>query len=88
MRTTLTIGNTRYTVSERKERFHITRVAPYDETEYHWAVSNQEGNRWTVYRHSPGRAAFTMGTDSAEEVARACKLNDDALGLKRTGGIW
>ena len=78
-----------YRVSNRKdERKEITRIAPYDETEYHWAISNQEGNRWTVYRYNPGRAVCTIETDSPGEVAQACKANDDALGLKRTGGIW
>ena len=78
-----------YRVSDCKDgRKEISRVAPYDETEYHWAVSNQDGNRWTVYRHSPGRAVCTIGTDSPEEVAQVCKVNDDKLGLKRAGGIW
>ena len=88
MRTKLTIDHTRYAVSEHEGSLYIQRIAPYDETEYHWAVSNQDGNRWTVYRHNPGRLAFTMDTESVDEVARACKHNDDALGLKRRDGIW
>lgn len=88
MRTILNIGGTEYAHQEHNGRLYIKRIAPYDETEYHWAVSNQDGNRWTIYRHSPGRAVCTIGTDSAQEVAEACKAIDEDLGLTRTGGIW
>ena len=84
----LNIDGTLYTVSENKESRYIKRIAPYDETEYHWAHFNAAKSRWTVYLGNPGRVRFTTDIDSVTEVVKACKANDDALGLKRTGGIW
>lgn len=26
----------------------VTRVSPYDETEYHWALSNQDASEWRI----------------------------------------
>ena len=90
MNTTFYIGNTRYELSEPNGRIprQITRIAPYDETEYHWAYSNPAGDRWTVCTPEVGLTVCTVDTDLPEEVARICKERDTAAGLKRRGGIW
>lgn len=84
----LDVGRTQYLLSERAGRKCLKRIAPYDETEYHWALSNAAGDRWTIYRYSPGRLVQVVRTDSAQEVTRLCKERDEALHLGRTGGIW
>jgi len=90
MRTTFYVGRTQDALTEAEGRApqQIARIAPYDETEYHWAYSNPAGDHWTVCTPEVGRTVCTVDTDSPEEVARICKERDAAAGLKRRGGIW
>ena len=87
-RVELNIDGTMYSVSGKDGNRYIKRIAPYDETEYHWAYYDAGKNRWTIYLGNPGRARFAVGTDSVTEIAKACLANDKALGLKRTSCIW
>ena len=89
--TTLKVGHSEYHLRPYRAgdpRLCLTRIAPYDETDYQWAVSNQAGTRWTIYRHSPGVPAGMIGERPSQKVAELCKARDEALGLKRRGGIW
>ena len=79
------IDGIKYAVSARKDGSQqVTRVAPYDDTEYHWAISNVEGTRWTIYRYSPGKEACTTDTNSCVEAAMVCKEFDNKYKLQRT----
>ena len=37
----------------------VTRISPYDETEYHWALKSPERNHWRIIRN--GRTVSTVG---------------------------
>jgi len=88
-RKVLDINGIEYSVSETGGNRYIQRIAPYDETEYHWAYYSAAKKQWTIYRGKATReSGFRVYTNSETVVAKACKDNDDALGLKRTGGIW
>ena len=88
MRTTISIEKATYTLSERPGYRQITRDAPYDETEYHWAFSNQAGTGWKVCKPVIRIAVRTVESDRPEEAARICLELDNAMGLTRSGGIW
>ena len=36
-----------------------TRISPYDETEYHWALKSPEHNHWSIIRN--GHTVSTVG---------------------------
>jgi len=38
----------------------VTRISPYDETEYHWASKSPEHNHWRIIRNR--RTVSTVGT--------------------------
>ena len=38
----------------------VTRISPYDETEYHWALKSPGRNHWRIIRG--GRTVSTVGT--------------------------
>ena len=38
----------------------VTRISPYDETEYHWALKSPGRNHWRIIRN--GRTVSTVGT--------------------------
>ena len=38
----------------------VTRISPYDETEYHWASKSPDRNHWRIIRN--GRTVSTVGT--------------------------
>ena len=38
----------------------VTRINPYDETEYHWALKSPGRNHWRIIRG--GRTVSTVGT--------------------------
>ena len=38
----------------------VTRISPYDETEYHWASKSPRSNHWRIIRN--GRTVSTVGT--------------------------
>lgn len=38
----------------------VTRVSPYDETEYHWALKSVGQNFWSILRN--GRKVSTIGS--------------------------
>lgn len=57
-------GNNRlpYTFAVRTDKIggtQVTRVSPYDETEYHWASKSPDSNRWSIIRK--GRTVRTVG---------------------------
>ena len=37
----------------------VTRISPYDETEYHWASKSSERNHWHIIRN--GHTVSTVG---------------------------
>lgn len=37
----------------------VTRISPYDETEYHWALKSPGRNHWRIIRN--GRTVSTVG---------------------------
>lgn len=37
----------------------VTRISPYDETEYHWALKSPGRNHWKIIRN--GRTVSTVG---------------------------
>ncbi len=37
----------------------VTRISPYDETEYHWASKSPERNHWRIIRN--GHTVSTVG---------------------------
>ena len=75
-----------YAVEKRKdERIQVTRIAPYDETEYHWALSTAGGNGWQIIRNK--KVFDTFHSNDPYEAALACTVWDDSMHLKRTGGI-
>ena len=37
----------------------VTRISPYDETEYHWALKSPGRNHWCIIRN--GRTVSTVG---------------------------
>ena len=37
----------------------VTRISPYDETEYHWASKSPRRNHWRIIRN--GHTVFTVG---------------------------
>ena len=48
----------------------VTRISPYDETEYHWALKSPGRNHWRIIRS--GRTVSTVGTsigDKPDETA-------------------
>ena len=48
----------------------VTRISPYDETEYHWASKSPRSNHWRIIRN--GRTVSTVGTfigDKPDESA-------------------
>ena len=38
---------------------HVTRISPYDETEYHWALKSPGRNHWRIIRN--GRTVSIVG---------------------------
>ena len=38
----------------------VTRISPYDETEYHWASKSADRNFWSIIRN--GHKVSTIGT--------------------------
>ena len=40
-------------------RIQVTRISPYDETEYHWARLEPGSNSWRIFR--AGRLVSTIG---------------------------
>ena len=38
----------------------VTRISPYDESEYHWASKSPRSNHWRIIRN--GRTVSTVGT--------------------------
>lgn len=38
----------------------VTRISPYDETEYHWALKSASRNFWSIIRN--GHKVSTIGT--------------------------
>ena len=38
----------------------VTRISPYDETEYHWALKSPGRNHWRIIHN--GRTVSTVGT--------------------------
>ncbi|GHV17009.1 hypothetical protein FACS18949_16820 [Clostridia bacterium] len=66
----------------------ISRIAPYDETEYHWASRQVvgEGTAWQIYRR--GILEATLAPDyTVEQVVDKLVEMDEAKKLTRTGGI-
>lgn len=87
-RTKITVDHTQYIMRARNDArggVQISRIAPYDETEYHWALSRIPGN-WTVYRQS--QAVSQVLSEDSEDVAAMCKRLDEECRLHRTGGIY
>ena len=73
-------------IDNRTDTIYISSIHPYDETNYHWARQNKDGS-WGIYR--AGRQCVLIAEKaSEEEIAQALLGFDNALGLKRTGGIW
>ena len=72
---------------------HLSRIAPYDETEYHWATRMDTPslgyiNKWTIYNGKDCKVHSAAADATPEAVAAECFRLDEEKGLKRTGGIW
>lgn len=50
----------KFAVHTRQGVVQVTRVSPYDETEYHWASKSTASSHWRIIRK--GRTVFTIGT--------------------------
>ena len=73
------------------DRYQITGIHPYDETEYHWAWRTSDDTVWHICRDGKRVGSFSPACPAAEEleaVARELLNRDAAAHLTRTGGIW
>ena len=82
----------KYSVQKRPDGFlQVNSIAPYDETEYHWAIEHHTGS-WNIYRKNSWVSIIIkdeeMDEITPETVAAECFRLDEKKGLKRTGGIW
>ena len=50
----------------------VTRINPYDETEYHWALKSPGSNHWRIIRS--GRTVFTVGAFVGGKPDEAAEL--------------
>ena len=56
----------------------VTRISPYDETEYHWASKSPDRNHWRTIRN--GRTISTVGTfSSGKPVTDAEPLSPEQI---------
>lgn len=46
-------------LTDRIGGMQVTRISPYDETDYHWASKSPDSNRWRIIRK--GRTVSTVG---------------------------
>lgn len=57
--------------TDKLGEMQVTRVSPYDETEYHWASKSPDSNRWRIIRK--GRTVSTVGTFVGGELDRTAE---------------
>ena len=76
-----------YFKHDRKDtRVQITRIAPYDETEYHWALSTSSScTKWQIIYGNKVVTSLVGADDNT--IADTCRRLDEEMGLHRTGGI-
>ena len=65
----------------------VTRISPYDETEYHWALRSPTTGWWLVRRSGTGITILPARLTEEQVAAELLNL-DRAAHLTRTGGIW
>ena len=71
----------------------VTRISPYDETEYHWAYHpGTEDAYWGIYREgnfvARSRDFYDGAEVTPEQIAEELLNCDEAAKLERRGGIW
>ena len=49
----------------------VTRISPYDETEYHWALKSADRNVWSILRN--GHKVSTVGPFIGGKPDEACE---------------
>lgn len=67
----ISVGNRRYFVqySGRSKGMQISRISPYDNTEYHWARQTEDGSEWKIISPSGKHVAtFTPGNPAPKSL--------------------
>ena len=67
----ISVGNRRYVAqySGRSKGMQLTRISPYDMTEYHWARQTEDGSEWKIISPSGKHVAtFTPGNPAPEPL--------------------
>ena len=83
----ISVDNTTYMLQNREDgNQQLTRITPYDETNYHWALSSHGGIKWQIILDK--KVVDTMYFAEPEDVARVCKAWDGETKRHRTGGIY
>lgn len=64
---------------------YIKSIHPYDNSEYHWAYSKDNGKNFTIFIYSPGKFVDTI-SGTKENVAKKLLELDKNIEPKRA--IW
>lgn len=65
-----------YTSGPKAGKVQISSLHPYDDAEYHWAVSKDSGKTFRIYINSPGQFVETFTNDSITYDKVMAKLNE------------
>lgn len=65
-----------YISGPKAGKVQISSLHPYDDAEYHWAVSKDNGKSFTIYIESPGKYVETFMNDSLTYDKVMARLNE------------
>jgi hypothetical protein len=65
-----------YTTGPKAGKVQISSLHPYDDADYHWAVSKNNGTSFAIYIESPGKYVETFMNDSLTYDKVMARLNE------------
>lgn len=87
------LGNQEFGIHITGDEIQVSSIHPYDESEYHWALSKDDGETYIIYRDGKMIEMFD-GTEQDQDnggfndiMAELIRL-DKKANIRRTGGIW